>query len=135
MLDRLVISASLATLVAVSAAPAAEKSMNLNRTAKSGVDSGLAYSHRLDRNCNPQPLTITITKQPMNGTASVLDADEVVPASTPASGSTGACAGKTVKAKKIMYRSNAGFRGNDTVSYDSDGAGTLIHTTIAVTVQ
>jgi hypothetical protein len=133
MLDRLIISASLSTLVAVSAAPAAEKSMNLARTAKSGVESRLAYSSRWDRNCNGQP--VTITKQPMNGTASVLDADEVVPASTPTSGSTGACAGKTVKAKQIMYRSNAGFRGNDTVSYDSDGAGTLIHTTIAVTVQ
>ncbi len=34
-----------------------------------------------------------------------------------------------------MYRSAPGFRGGDTVSYDSDGNGTIIHTTIAVTVQ
>jgi hypothetical protein len=135
MLDRLVISASLMTLVAVSAAPAAEKSMNLARTAKSGVESRLAYSSRWDRNCNGQPVTITITAKPANGTVSVLDGDEVLPAATPGSGDTGPCAGKTIKAKKIMYRSNAGFRGNDTVSYDSDGAGTVIHTTIAIIVQ
>jgi hypothetical protein len=34
-----------------------------------------------------------------------------------------------------MYRSAPGFRGSETVSYDSDGGGTVIHTTITVTVQ
>jgi hypothetical protein len=124
-----------AALAVMSGAWAAEKTMNLSRNAKSGVDSPLAYSGRWDRNCNGIPVTVTITRQPANGTVSVVDADEKIAASTPASGSTGKCAGKTIKSKRIMYLSKPGFRGSDTVGYDSAGAGTIIHTTIAVTVQ
>ncbi len=114
---------------------ASAKDMNLNRTAKSGTDSPLAYSGRWDRNCKTAPNTITVTKQPMNGTVSVVDAEETIPASTPASGSTGQCAGAKIMSKKIMYRSNPNFRGNDAVSYDSQGGGVVIHTTIAISVQ
>ena len=124
-----------AALAVSSGASAAEKTMNLSRKAKSGLDSGLAYASRWDRNCNSQPVTVTITRQPANGTVSVVDADEVIPASTPASGSTGICGGATIKSKQIMYRSKPGFRGSDTVGYDSKGGGTTIHTTIAVTVE
>jgi len=124
-----------AALVVANGALAEEKSMKLSRNAKSGVDSRLAYSGRWDRNCNGLSVTVTITRQPANGTVSVMDADEVIAASTPASGSTGKCAGKTIKSKKIMYLSKPGFRGSDTVGYDSEGGGTIIHTTIAVTVQ
>jgi hypothetical protein len=131
----LAIAASVAALAAVTAALAAERSMNLNRTAKSGVDSLLAHSNRWDRNCNSLPVTITITRNPANGTVSVADGDEVLPASTPGSGATHRCAGKTIAGKKIMYRSNPGFRGSDTVGYDSVGAGTTLHTTIAIAVQ
>ena len=128
--------AGLAVAFAVtSGASAAEKTMNLSRNAKSGADSRLAYSGRWDRNCNALPVKITFTRQPANGSAWSVEADEVIPPSTPASGNTGQCAGKTIKSKKIMYRSNTGFRGSDTVGYDSDGNGTIIHTTIAVTVE
>ena len=51
------------------AASAAEKTMNLSRNAKSGVDSRLAYSGRWDRNCKTLPVKITFTRQPANGTA------------------------------------------------------------------
>jgi hypothetical protein len=115
--------------------PAAERNMNLTRAAKSDVDSLLAYSGRWDHDCNSLPVTITITKKPINGNVSVADADEVLPASTPGSGPTAHCAGKTIRSKKIMYRSNPDFRGNDAVSYDSEGAGTILHTTIAISVQ
>jgi hypothetical protein len=125
----------LAMLVSISGAAAAERNMNLTRTAKSGVDSLLAYSNRWDRNCNALPVTITVTKKPINGIVSVADEDQVLPASTPGSGGTGQCAGKTIKSKKIMYRSNPNFHGNDTVSYDSEGAGTVLHTTITISVQ
>ncbi|MBV9392805.1 MAG: hypothetical protein JOZ84_00180 [Methylobacteriaceae bacterium] len=124
-----------AMLTAASGAWSAEKTMNLSRNAKSGVDSGLAHSGRWNRNCNSLPVKITFTHQPENGSAWSVEADEVLPPSTPGSGDTGQCAGKTIKGKKIMYRSKPGFRGSDTVGYDSDGNGTIIHTTIAVTVQ
>jgi hypothetical protein len=129
------IIAILAALIAIGTAAAAEKSMNLNRTAKSDVESRLAYSNRWDRNCNSLPVTITFVQKPMYGTVAAVDADEVLPAATPGSGKTGPCAGKTIKSKAIIYRSNANYRGNDIVRYDSDGNGTLIHTTIAITVQ
>jgi hypothetical protein len=135
MHNHLIVLGCAAALAIASGALAAEKSMNLSRNAKSGVDSLLAYSGRWDRDCNSLPLKITFTRQPANGTAWSVEADEVLPASTPGSGNTGQCAGKTIKSKKIMYRSAPGFRGSDTVSYDSEGAGTIIHTTIAVTVQ
>jgi hypothetical protein len=122
-------------LTMASAAWSAEKTMNLSRNAKSGADSRLAYSGRWDRACNSLPVKITFTRQPENGTAWSVEADEVLPPSTPGSGDTGQCAGKTIKSKRIMYRSKPGFRGSDTVVYDSDGNGTVIHTTIAVTVQ
>jgi hypothetical protein len=131
----IVIVGCLAALAAATSTPAAEKTMNLSRNAKSGVDSPLAYSNRWDRNCNSLPVTITITGNPANGTVSVVDAEEVLPASTPGSGNTRQRAGKAIQSKKIMYLSNSGFRGSDTLSYDSDGAGTILHTTIAITVQ
>ena len=130
-----VIIALAAALAASSAAVAAEKTLNLSRNAKSGVDSLLAYAGHWDRNCNALPVKITFTRQPANGTAWSVEADRVIPTSTPASGDTGQCAGKTIPSKKIMYRSAPGFRGSDSVSYDSEGGGTVIRTTIAVTVQ
>src|ERR1700736_1085760 len=84
-----VIAGFTAALAVTSAAVAAEKTMNLSRNAKSGVDSPLAYSGRWDRNCNGITVTVTITRQPANGTVSLVDADETIAASTPASGSTG----------------------------------------------
>jgi hypothetical protein len=124
-----------AILAAASGALSEEKTMNLSRNAKSGLDSRLAYSSRWDRNCNAHPVKITFTRQPENGTAWSVEAEEVLPPSTPGSGDTGRCAGKTINGKKIMYRSKSGFHGSDTVGYDSDGNGTVIHTTISVTVQ
>ena len=124
-----------AALAVTSGAWAAEKTMNLSRNAKSGVDSPLAYAGRWDRNCNGMPVTVTITRRPANGTVSVVDADQKLAASTPASGSTGKCAGKMIKSKRIMYLSKPGFRGSDTVGYDSEGDGIVIRTTIKVTVQ
>src|SRR5262249_17537086 len=104
-----------AVLAVATGAVAAEKAMNLSRKAKSGGVSQLAYSGRWDRNCTGLPVKITFTRQPANGSAWSVEADEVLPASTPGSGNTGPCAGKTIKSKKIMYRSNPGFRGKDTV--------------------
>jgi hypothetical protein len=127
--------AGLAAAVAASGASAEEKTMNLSRNAKSGVDSLLAYAGRWDRNCQERPIKINFTRQPTQGMAWSVEDDRVIPKSTPAMGDTGQCAGKTVKSKKIMYRSAPGYRGSDTVSYDSEGGGLVIHTTITVTVQ
>lgn len=127
--------AGLAGLAVANGATAEEKTMNLSRNATSGADSLIAYAARWDRDCKELPIKINFTRQPAHGTAWSVETDRVIEASTPASGDTGKCAGKTIKSKKIMYRSAPNFHGSDTVGYDSDGGGTVIHTTIAVTVQ
>jgi hypothetical protein len=127
--------AGLAALAAASGASAEEKTMNRSSNANSGADSLLAYAGRWDRDCKELPIKINFTRQPAHGTAWSVETDRVIPTSTPAMGDTGKCAGKSVKSKKIMYRSAPGFRGGDTVGYDSEGGGLVIHTTIAVTVQ
>jgi hypothetical protein len=131
----IIVIAGLAALAAASGASAEEKTMNRSSNATSGADSLLAYAGRWDRDCKELPIKINFTRQPAHGTAWSVETDRVIPASTPAMGDTGKCAGKSVKSKKIMYRSAPGFRGSDTVGYDSEGGGLVIHTTIAVTVQ
>jgi hypothetical protein len=111
---------------------AAAKELKLTRTAKSGVETLLAYSGHWDRNCNSLPNKVTIAKQPQHGTASIKPAEETLPQSTPGSGATGSCAGKKVQTNAIMYRSNPGFKGTDTLGYHSESG---IDATITVTVE
>jgi hypothetical protein len=109
--------------------------LKLTRSAKSGVESGIAYSRSWDRNCNALPNTVTITKQPMNGEVSVVQGVSTIPASTPASGESGNCAGKSVTGNQIMYKSKAGFQGTDLVAYDAVGGGKTIATMITIDVK
>jgi hypothetical protein len=115
---------------------AVAKDLKLTRDAKSGVDSRIAYERAWDRDCKAVPVTVAITQQPKNGTVSVVQGTSTIPTSTPRSGGTDNCAGKTVAGNEIMYRSNAGFRGTDTVVYDAVrnnvGVGT---TTITINVK
>jgi hypothetical protein len=100
------------------------KDLNLTRPAESGVDSLISQERSWDRNCNALPVTVSITKNPVNGAISVVPGvTSTIPNSTPRSGSTGACAGKTVTGNEIRYKSNPGFHGTDTVSYDVVNAG------------
>src|SRR5262245_16614129 len=93
--------------------------LKLTRSANSGVDSLISQERAWDRNCNPIAVTVTITKNPANGAVSVVPGvTSTIPSSTPASGSTGACAGKSVTGNEVRYKSNAGFRGADSVSYN-----------------
>ena len=95
------------------------ESLNLTRSAKSGLESLIVEERLWDRNCNALPVTVTITKIPANGAISVKpEVRSTIPASTPAQGSTGACAGKQVTGNEIWYKSNPGFRGTDSVSYN-----------------
>ncbi len=112
---------------------AAAKDIKLTRTAKSGVETRVAYSAHWDNNtCNSLRNKVTISKQPEHGTVSIKPAEETLPQSTPGSGGTGPCAGKKVQASAIMYRSNPGFKGIDTLGYHSDAG---IDATITVTVE
>jgi hypothetical protein len=62
---------------------------------------------------------VSITKNPVNGTVAVVPGvTSTLPANTPASGSTGTCAGKTIIGDTIRYKSKSGFHGTDSVSYN-----------------
>jgi hypothetical protein len=114
------------------AGAASAKEIKLSRTVKSGVETRLANSSRWDRDCHAIPATVTISKPPMHGTASVKPGEETLPASTPGSGPTGNCGGKKIATHMIMYRSNDGYRGDDMVVYHNDGG---IDGTIMIKVE
>ena len=97
----------------------AAQTLNLTRSAESGVDSPIAQERGWDRNCNAVSVRVNITKNPANGTASVATGvTSTIPSSTPTQKSTGACAGKTVTGNEVRYKSKASFRGTDSLSYN-----------------
>lgn len=92
--------------------------LTMTRSAESGVDTRLSHERAWDRSCVSLPVTVSITKNPVNGTVAVVPGiASTLPASTPASGSTGTCAGKPITGSTIRYKSKSGFHGTDSVSY------------------
>jgi hypothetical protein len=115
------LAVSLACLIAslMGVASACAQELKLTRPAESGVDSLIAHERAWDRNCNALPVKVSITKNPVNGAVSVAPGvTSTLPANTPAAGSTGTCAGKTIAGSTIRYKSKSGFHGTDSVSYD-----------------
>ncbi len=112
--------------------PAPAKEIKLARTVKSGVETRVAFSSHWDtKTCKALPMTVTISKQPSHGTASISPGVQTLPQSTPGSGPTG-CAGAKIDSNQIMYKSNAGFHGTDVMGYHTN---TGIDATITVTVE
>ena len=98
--------------------PASAQALDLTRSVEPGVEAVIAQERAWDRNCNTRPVTVTITKNPSNGTVSVATGvASKIPENTPASGNTGACAGKPVTGNQVKYKSNPNFHGTDSVSY------------------
>jgi hypothetical protein len=125
-------AAALAASTLLVAGPASAKEINLARTVKSGVDTRVAFSGRWDTHtCKALPMSVTISKQPSHGTASIVPGVQTMPQSTPGSGPT-ACAGAKIDSNQIMYKSNGGFHGADLMGYHTD---TGIDATITITVE
>ena len=111
---------------------AVAKDINLARTVKSGVETRLAFSGSWDRHtCAAIPSTVTISRQPANGTASVVPGVQTLPQATPGSGATG-CEGRKVDSHQVMYKSNPGFKGTDVVGYHNDNG---IDAIVTITVE
>ena len=126
--------ALVALTFALSAEPSPAQNLTLTRSARSGIDSLIGYERAWDRSCAAKRSTVTITRQPANGSAYVAQGTSKIPASTPRGGDTGQCAGKTIAGNQVMYRSRAGFHGTDFVSWDAvfDGGGGHVDVTIDV---
>ena len=120
------------TMAAACIVTAGAKDLRFTRNATSGIDSRIAYERVWDRNCKALSSNVAVTQQPKNGTISIVEGTSTIPDSTPNSGSTGDCAGKTVTGKEVHYRSEAGFHGTDSVTYsvtnDNGSGGTRIIT-------
>ncbi len=101
------------------------------------LDTVIAYGrHWNPAPCVPQRTSIVITQPPAHGTVQILEERADVPWTTPRTGGTGYCRGMLLFAKKIVYRSEPGFEGTDTLSYESigpDGRRAPYTVTIAVT--
>lgn len=115
---------------------AAADDLQLTRITTSGVDTLIAYERGWDGNCNPVPVTVTFTKMPSHGIVSVVQGTSTIPDSTARHGSTGKCAGRTITGNQLMYRSEAGFYGSDSISYNVVNNGVSAgSTTITINVQ
>ena len=99
-------------------APAPPGTLKVTRTVEPGAESLLTYERAWNRDCNPLQTTVTFTSKPVKGTVWVAIGTSVIPQSTPRSGSTGACAGKTITGNQVMYKSDPSFHGVDTVTYN-----------------
>jgi hypothetical protein len=91
--------------------------IKLTRSAASGVQSLLVDERSWDAKCKPLATTVTITSKPSHGTVTVVPGMSIVAVSAAPSGSTAHCAGKSVTGTRIIYQSNSGFRGTDTLAY------------------
>jgi hypothetical protein len=115
------LAVSLACLIAslMGVASASAQELTLTRSAESGVDTRIAHERAWDRSCVSLPVTVSITKNPVNGTVAVAPGiTSTLPANTPAAGNTGTCAGKTITGITLRYKSKFGFHGTDSVSYN-----------------
>jgi hypothetical protein len=65
---------SLACLIAslMGAQLACAQALTLTRSAESGVDTRISHERAWDRNCNALSVTVSITKNPVNGTVAVV---------------------------------------------------------------
>jgi hypothetical protein len=100
---------------------------------ESGVETVLAHGrHWNTAPCIPLRTTVAIVKPP--APVRIVDEIAAVPKTTLRGGSTGYCAGMLLYGKKILYQSEPGFEGPDTLSYESIGPNGL-HAPYTVTIM
>jgi hypothetical protein len=85
-------------------------------TVDSGADLRLSSPTFWDRGCNPLGVTVTVTQPPAHGTVSVV-AGLNTANPNPRFGSPGPCGGTLIMGKRVIYRSEPSFHGNDHVIY------------------
>jgi hypothetical protein len=112
------------------------ETLSQSGSVESGVETVLAHGrHWNTAPCVPLRTTLAITQPPTHGTIRVVDEITAVPKATQRAGSTGYCAGMLLYGKKILYRSEPGFNGPDTLSYESIGPnGERAPYTVTITV-
>ena len=85
-------------------------------TAPSGGKTRIASHFRVDGQCNPSRVEITVLKAPANGTVTYERQDVVIPKQN-TKGENQRCVGKTVAGVVMFYQSKPGFAGTDSFRY------------------
>jgi hypothetical protein len=143
MILRISAGSALRVLTAAIASPAlvliasgaSAQEIRLTRPVQSGAESVLVGERAWNAKCKPLGASITITSQPTNGKVTIVPGVSIVPVGTQ-SGNVGRCAGKSISGNQIMYKSNAGFRGIDTLAYEVRyGNGKSASTIITINVR
>jgi hypothetical protein len=88
----------------------------LTATARSGAKTQITTHFRVDGQCNPSRVEITVLTAPANGTVTSEQTDIVVPAKN-GKGEVQKCAGKAVAGVAVFYQSKPGFSGMDSFRY------------------
>jgi hypothetical protein len=117
-----------------SASPPPEAQRSGTSSVASGEERQVGSATSFDKNCSPLPVTVTITQPPANGTASVV-AGTVEGGTLKAGTDPGDCMARPRQGQKVMYRSNAGFHGTDTLIYHVVGSRTSWTTTVTINVR
>jgi hypothetical protein len=132
---RILTAAIVSPALVLIASGASAQEIRLTRPVQSGAESVLVDERAWNTKCKPLGASITITSQPINGKVTIVPRVSVVPVSTQSS-SASRCAGKSISGNQIMYKSNAGFRGIDTLAYEVRyGKGKSASTMITINVK
>src|SRR5262249_40202397 len=106
-----------ASALVLTASGVLAQEIRLTRPVQSGVESLLVDERAWNAKCKPVNASIMITNQPINGKVTIVPGINVAPISTQSRSASG-CAGKSISGSHIMYKSNAGFHGIDTLAYE-----------------
>jgi len=88
----------------------------LTAAVPSGAKTQIATHFRVDGQCRPSLVAITVLTAPANGTVTSEPKDIVVPAKN-SKGEVQKCVGKTVAGVAVFYQSKPGFAGKDSFRY------------------
>jgi len=134
-LGKIAVFGTLSLIVSLYAAPVHAEPIMRTLMVDSGTESVVGRSTFWNGECQPRSVTVTITKKPENGDASIRDGLNLVVAN-PRFGTAAKCVGKEVMGKQIVYRSKAGFRGVDVLNYESvSDKGEKTAVTVTITVK
>jgi hypothetical protein len=115
---------------------AVAQEIKLTRSAPSGIETLLVDERSWDSHCRPLATSIKVINQPSNGSVKIVPGSSIVATSVAASTSIGQCAGRSITGQQIVYRSNPGFRGVDTLAYRAFyGNGRSGSTTVTINVR
>jgi hypothetical protein len=95
----------------------------------------VSWASSQDRNCDPLPFSLTITEPPAHGTTSVITGIGTQRGVLKLGSDPTGCLTRPREAQEVMYQSDAGFQGTDTLTYRVQTRNGSWTTTVTINVQ